>query len=89
MDTHGVGEREESRRKSHGLLCEHTIIIESRSHFNKNSGTFLAIFETILCSQSLLIRLFTEVIRDLFVTNPNSLLTVHSYLPHSLLLQTM
>ena len=41
---------------------------ESRSHFIKNSGTYFTIFETTLCFQSVLIHLFTEVIRDLHTT---------------------
>ena len=46
--THGVGQRDESLRNFNGVLYEYTIIIESRSHFVKNSEAFLATFETIL-----------------------------------------
>ena len=46
--THGVGERGESLRNSHGVLYECSIIIEVRNHLINDSRTFFAIFETIL-----------------------------------------
>lgn len=65
--------RDEFLKNSYGVLYEYAIIIESRSHSITNSGTFLTIFETNLYFQSIHTCLFTEAIRDLFVTYPSSL----------------